>query len=171
MNVGKKFEADFEKSVPNDILLYRLHDPAQSFGRENSNLRFSLKNEFDFILYNPESRNLYALELKTVEGNSISFERDKSQKGRIHFHQIEGLKKWDQYNGTICGFIIEFRKSTTTIFIPISDFEILINSTTKKSISLDDITTSNINYCIIPQSKIRTRYRYDIQSFLDKTSN
>lgn len=171
MNSGKIFEADFEKSVPTDVLIYRLHDPAQSFGINSSKLRFSLKNHFDYLLYNPTTRNLYALELKTVKENSISFERCKTDKGEIHYHQIEGLKKLDKYDGTICGLVIEFRKSTTTVFLSISDFEKLISVIDKKSISLNDIYNSGLNYVIIPQKKLRTRYRYDVKSFLDITSN
>lgn len=171
MNAGKIFESDFEKSVPDNVLLYRLHDPAQSFGINSRKLRFSLKNSFDFILFNPVSRNLYALELKTVKDNSISFERCKTDKGKIHLHQIEGLRKWDMYDGTICGIIIEFRKTPTTVFVKISDFEKLISITNKKSISLNDIMNSGLDYVVIPQKKLRTRYRYDIQSFLNITSN
>ena len=170
MNSGKAFEADFGKSIPNNILLYRLHDPAQSFGINSNKLRFSHKNSFDYLLYYPTTRNLYALELKTVKGNSISFERCKDDKGEIHYHQISGLKNWDQYEGTICGFVIEFRKSSITIFIDISNFEKLISSINKKSISLNDIINSGLDYVVIPQRKLRTRYRYDIESFLDKTS-
>ena len=85
--VGKVFENNFKKSMPDYALLYRLPDAAQSFGK-SSNLRFSNKNPFDFILFDSKWKILYALELKSVKGKSISFERTKEDKGDIHYHQI-----------------------------------------------------------------------------------
>lgn len=104
-NTGKRFEADFKKSVPSYALLYRLPDSAQAFGG-SSNLRFSSKNPFDYLIWNSKSHILYALELKTVAGKSISFERNKEEHGEIHWHQVEGLNKWNKYDGIVCGFII-----------------------------------------------------------------
>ena len=98
MNKGKLFEQQLSKSIPDYALLYRLPDPAQSFGGEN-NLRFSAKNPFDFLLWDSLKHRLYAIEAKTVDGKSISFERTKEDKGIIHLHQINGLNKWDKFDG------------------------------------------------------------------------
>ena len=89
-NQGKIFEESIKKSVPDYALLYRLPDAAQSFGG-GSNLRFSQKNPFDFLLWDSYKHILYALEAKTVQGQSISFERNKSEHGEIHYHQISGV--------------------------------------------------------------------------------
>ena len=70
-NIGKIFEAQIAKSMPDYVLLYRLPDSAQSFGN-CKNLRFSNKSPFDFLLWNSREHVLYALELKTVKGKSIS---------------------------------------------------------------------------------------------------
>lgn len=165
-NQGKRFEEDIGKSIPDYALLHRLPDPPQSFGG-SSNLRFSRKNPFDFILWDSHSHILYALEMKTVQDNSISFERYSDENRIIHKHQIDGLNKWNQYDGIVCGFVIEFRKSETTIFIDIDSFNKLIVLITKKSFNIKDLDDNAIPYLIIPQTKKRTRYVYDIEYFLN----
>ncbi len=166
-NTGKRFEADFKKSVPSYALLYRLPDSAQAFGG-SSNLRFSSKNPFDYLMWDSKKHILYALELKTVAGKAISFERSKEENREIHRHQIEGLNKWNEYDGIICGFIIEFRQIETTVFIDIESFNTLIDKVDKKSFNIDDIVNSGLPYFIIPQKKQRTRYIYDIDSLLSQ---
>lgn len=164
-NIGKRFEADFKKSVPPYALLYRLPDSAQAFGG-SGNLRFSRKNPFDFLLWDSNSHILFALEMKTVGSKFISFEREKNEKGIIHYHQIKGLNEWNKYDGIICGFIIEFRKLEKTIFLEIQQFNKLVNSIEKKSFTLNDLENNQINYYTITQKKLRTRYTYDLNSFL-----
>lgn len=166
-NVGKIFEQDFQKSVPDYALLYRLPDSAQSFC-ENKNLRFSRKNPFDYLLWDSERHILYALEMKTVKGKSISFERNKDENREIHYHQIQGLNDWNRFDGITCGFIIEFRQIETTVFIDIDSFNSLILAIDKKSFNIQDLNDFNIKYQIIGQKKQRTRYLYDIDTFLDR---
>lgn len=167
INTGKRFEADFKKSVPSYALLYRLPDSAQAFGG-NSHLRFSSKKPFDYLMWDSKEHILYALELKTVAGKAISFERNKEENREIHWHQIEGLNKWNKYDGIVCGFIIEFRKIEKTVFIDINEFNKLINSITKKSFNFDDLAIYKIDYKIIGQVKVRTRYKYKIDEFLNQ---
>lgn len=170
VNVGKVFEGQLKKSIPSYALLYRLPDSAQSFGG-SSKLRFSSKNPFDFLIWDSQKHKLYAIEAKTVANKSISFERNKDESKEIHYHQIEGLNKWDEYDGITCGFMIEFRAIETTIFINIKDFNILINAIDKKSFNIDDLDNNNIHYEIISQQKARTRYTYDLDKFLKTTKN
>lgn len=165
MNPGKVFEMQVGKSVPNYALLYRLHDSAQSFGG-SSKLRFSSKNPFDFILWDSKRHILYALELKTVKEKSISFERQNGDDGNIHLHQIEGLMEWSRYDGIICGFIIEFRELETTFFIRVNDLKELMDKIPKKSFNMNDLCEHKIPHIIIPQKIARTRYTYDLDSFL-----
>ena len=169
-NVGKVFEEQIKKSAPDYALLYRLPDDAQSFDR-NSSLRFSKKNPFDFLLWDSKRHILYALETKTVKNKSISFERNKGEKKEIHYHQIKDLNDWNKYDGIICGFIIEFREIETTIFLEISDFNILISKITKKSFTLNDLIENDIPYLVISQMKKRTRYIYDMDGFLSQIKN
>ena len=169
MNQAKIFERQLSKSMPNYALLYRLPDPAQSFGGKN-NLRFSAKNPFDFILWDSMKHILYALEAKTVAGKSISFERAKGDKGVIHLHQIAGLNKWNAYDGITCAFVIEFREIPKTIFLEIGQMNKIINTVPKKSFSFDDLAKYDIRYTIINQTKGRTRYTYDFDEFLKTNS-
>ena len=167
MNIGKVFEGCIHKSIPDYALLYRLPDSAQSFGG-GKNLRFSKKNPFDFLMWDSVAHILFALELKTVQGKSISFERDKSNTGIIHLHQIEGLSKWSTYDGIVAGFIIEFRAAEKTIFIKISDFIELTNQIPKKSFRIEDLDKYKIPYLLIPQTKLRKNYKYDIDHFIEE---
>lgn len=166
-NIGKIFESCIQKSVPDYALMYRLPDSAQVFGG-NSKLRFSRKNPFDYILWDSKRFKLFALELKTKSKHSISFERSKDESGDIHYHQIKGLRQWNQYNGIVCGFIIEFRDLETTFFLDIESFDKLIQKINKKSFTLDDLRDNNIPYIVIPQTKLRTRYSYDLEDFLNR---
>lgn len=167
-NYGKIFEESFKKSVPDSCLYYRLPDAAQSFGGSNK-LRFSIKNPFDCILYAPFLGVLYALELKTVKGKSITFEIDKNDKKEIHLHQIEGLNKWAKYDGICAGFVIEFRELEKTVFLPIESFNKLVCIVGKKSFNFADIENSSLPYSIIEQTKLRTRYIYNIEKFLKES--
>lgn len=166
MNVGKKFETQFVKYAPDYALIHRMPDSAQSFGR-SQNLRFSRKNPFDFQIWDSRNGTLYALELKSKSGKSISFERTKSDKGDIHYHQIEGLRLWGSYNGIVAGLIVEFRDLEKTIFIDIHDFDTLLSAIDKKSFNLDDLDKNDISYMVIPQEKLRENYKYDLDYFLN----
>lgn len=170
MNKGKDFELDFKKSVPKYALLYRLPDAAQAFSYSN-NLRFSRKNPFDFLLWNSKRHMLFAIEIKTVAGKSISFERNKNEDGDIHYHQIKGLNEWNKYDGITCGFIIEFRAIKQTLFININEFNKLINAITKKSFNFNDLNNYKIQYYSIGREKVRTRYKYHVDEFLTTIKN
>ena len=168
-NEGKIFEQDIIKSVPDYVGVVRMPDAAQSFFK-NSNLRFSNKNPYDYLLWCPNSLTLYALELKTVKGKSISFERSKDEHGEIHYHQIVGLNNVDRIGECVCGFIIEFRELETTVFIHIQDFLKLQEVIPKKSFNFKDLTDYNVKYIIIKQTLLRSHYRYDIDAFLKETA-
>lgn len=165
-NTGKVFEQSIQQCIPKYAFLYRLPDAAQAFGKSTA-LRFSIKNPFDYLLWDSMHHRLFALELKTVKSKSISFERGSGENGIIHHHQIVGLNKWNKYDGIICGFIIEFRESDTTIFLDISDFNKLLEIIDKKSFTLNDLSNNDIPYLVIFQKKKRTRFTYDIDAFLN----
>ena len=169
VNIGKTFEKDFVKCVPEHVGVIRIPDPAQSFTKCTS-LRFTRKNPYDFILWNPKTYTLYALELKTVKGKSISFERTKEENGEIHLYQIEGLKKISDVGNCVCGFVIEFRELAKTIFLNIDDFLKLQETINKKSFNISDLEANNIPYAIIEQRLLKTHSRYDVGQFLIDTA-
>lgn len=167
MNQGKIFENAIKASVPDGVFIYRLPDAAQSFAK-SSNLRFSRKNPCDYFIYDAhKTRILFALELKTVKGKSISFERNKEEQKTIHYHQITGLTEWNKFENIVCGFLIEFRAIETTIFLDISDFNRLLEETEKKSFTIADLDNMGLPYLVIPQELKRTRYSYDLSPLLN----
>lgn len=72
MNEGKRFERDFQASVPPDAWCYRLRDSPVSYygGSGAEGIRFAQSNLCDFVLY--RAPTLYLLELKTVGTPSAS---------------------------------------------------------------------------------------------------
>lgn len=164
-NIGKIFEQNWKKSIPDGIFYYRPPDSAQSFGT-NQNLRFSAKSPCDCFMFNGDF--LYTLELKSVGTRSISFEREKTDKGVIHKHQIDNLIKFSSFNKVISGFIFDYRLSNVTYFCSIGDFIYMIDNLDKKSFNEGDL----LEWCnpiVIKKKKLRTNYRYDIQNFMEQS--
>lgn len=167
-NSGKIFEDDFKSSIPDYCFYHRLKDPPQSFNQSKNNLRFSLKNPCDAMIFDTKNRKFYTLELKTTKNSSISFEdiniKEKQQNKMIHKHQIESLLKFSKYNHVISGFIFNFRneKNNTqvTYFQNINNFINMINSINKKSFNQKDL--SRFSSIIITGEKKRIRYKWDL---------
>ena len=116
------------------------------------------------MMYNGE--NLFCVELKTVAGSSISFERNKKEKGKIHYYQINYLKKASKCLNTIAGLVIDFRKPDHTYFLNIIEWDVLINSITKKSFNESDLLKF-AHPILINKEKLRVNYRYDIIRFME----
>ncbi len=145
--------------MPNDVYYHRIKDAASSFGG-GQKTRFSLKNGFDCMMY--KYPTLIALELKSNEGTSINFSLDRKKSANIKASQIEGLTIASKYK-IKSGLLLNFRKTKTTYYIDISDFNRFTKETTKKSINEKDL----IEYgaIVVKQTLKKVRYRYDI-SFL-----
>ena len=116
--------------------------------------------------------HFFCLELKTVAGKSISFEKTKAKedkpkedKGEIHYHQIEYLKNCSQYQNIIPGLIIDFRGVDNTWFLHINQWDTLINSITKKSFNESDLLAYS-HPILISKKKLKVNYRYDINKFI-----
>ena len=173
-NVGKKFEESWKKSVPEDVYYLRLHDSANSFNQNSSTLRFSMKSPYDNLLFDGKTRTLYCLELKSAEGKSMSFEREKgdNKTANIKHHQIESLTKASKYNGMVVGLILNFRfedKDTEmTYFQSITDFNRMIGDLTKKSFNIIDLL--KYNPVRIEQTKKKVNYTYNVAKFLEDTA-
>lgn len=161
-NVGKVFEDNWKKSCPNWLFVYRPPDASQSFDM-SSKLRFSKKSPCDYFLYNGE--RLWAIELKSVAGTSISFEREKEDNGVIHFYQVENLKNFSEYKNVISGFLVDFRGSDNTYFLNIKEWDDLINSIDKKSFNETDLLKF-ANPILIDKKKLKVNYRYNVEKFL-----
>lgn len=107
----------------------------------------------------------FCLELKTVAGKSISFERTKKDKGVIHYHQIEYLKSCLNFKNIISGLIIDFRGTDNTWFLNIYEWDDLINSITKKSFNESDLLFYS-HPILISKKKLKVNYRYDVEKFI-----
>ena len=162
-SVGKVFEENWKKSVPENIWIYRPPDAAQSFN-QSSKLRFSQKSPCDYMMF--DGYHFFCLELKSVAGKSISFERTKNDKGEIHYHQIEYLKSCLNYKNIIPGLIIDFRETDNTWFLNIKEWDDLINSISKKSFNESDLISYS-HPILISKKKLKVNYRYNIQQFID----
>lgn len=157
MNTGKQFEENFKKSIPEDTYYLRLHDSSIGFDIENSTQRFALKSPYDSILY--RKGRMYALELKSVKDGAISH---AGSSPKIKEHQIKELIKASQY-GIIAGFVLNFRNTENTYFLPIAHFEFLRQNSTKKSFNEKDIEGISVK---IPHRKLKVNYRYDLTALV-----
>ena len=111
---------------------------------------------------------LYTLELKSVRTKSISFEREKTDKGIIHKHQIDNLLKFSTYNNVVSGFLFDFRLSNRTYFCMIEEFVNMINKLDKKSFNEKDLYEW-CNPIEIEKKKLKVNYRYNGGKFLEDT--
>ena len=165
-SVGKTFEDNFKKSIPDYLLSYRPPDSAQGFDVGASNkLRFSRHSPCDLMIFDG-TRNLFlTLELKTFQG-SCSFERTKEEKGIIHHYQIKSLKDFAQYERVISGLVLDFRSTGNTYFLNINQWDEFISHIEKKSFNEKDLL-AYADPILIEKRKLKVNYRYDIESFLN----
>ncbi len=164
-NPGKMFEEDFRNSVPDDVKCDRLADPSVSFAYgqnkdkniKDNPIRFSKQNPYDFILYRRPKQ--ICLELKSTQGTSFQY---KGKSRTIKKHQIQGLIDASKYCDA--GFLLNFRRTETTYYLPIQAFIELTDNMEKMSINEKDVARCAI---IIPSKKKITRYTYDINALFD----
>ena len=116
-----------------------------------------------------DGHHFFCLELKSVAGKSISFERDKKDKGVIHYHQIEYLKSCLSYQNAIPGLLIDFRGTDNTWFLHIKEWDDLINSIDKKSFNESDLLSYS-HPTLISKKKLKVNYRYDVDKFIQDTT-
>lgn len=168
-NVGKVFEEQFKKSVPDNILLIRLNDSPQAF-KKSDLTRFTPKNPFDYICFNTRTRTLFCLELKSTSNKYMTFEdiySDEEQNSMIHKHQTLGLLKCSDYSNVIAGFLLNFRfeDKELTYFIEVNKFQEMCESINKKSFNLMDLVlygAKKINGC-----KKRTRWIWNLDELFE----
>lgn len=109
--------------------------------------------------------HFFCLELKSVAGKSISFERTKKDNGVIHYHQIEYLKSCLNYKNIIPGLIIDFRGTGNTWFLHIDQWDGLITSIAKKSFNESDLLSYSYPL-LISKKKLQVNYRYDVDKLI-----
>lgn len=158
MNTGKIFENNFKKSIPEDVYYLRLHDSSIGFDIENSTQRFALKSPYDCILYT--KGKMYCLELKSTKSKAISYAGSSPM---IKENQIKELIRASGF-GCHAGFILNFRDTNNTYYLPIAQFDFLRNTSSKKSMNEKDIKDISI---LIPSKKLKVNYRYNLSELIE----
>ena len=152
-NIGKIFEEEIKKSFPKDIYYFKITDAAIGFDITSSKQRFSRKSPYDYFLC--KNGHMMALECKCTEGTSIN---------NIEDHQVEELKKVFENGKAIAGFLLCFRKSEKTYFVPIMKYIEWKENCNKKSINEKDTIGIGIE---IPGKKKHVYYSWDLTILLE----
>ena len=151
-NQGKLFENDFKTSVPDNVVFIRLKDAGG--WSKSQDLRFTPKNECDAIMY--KNPNIYLLEFKSHKGKSLPF-------SCISDKQAQSLNDLSKYEGVISGYIVNFRDLEATYFVYADDVMDYMMYSDRSSIPVAWCELKGIK---INQFKKRTRYAYDVESFV-----
>lgn len=157
MNLGKRFEQNFKRSVPDNIFYYRFRDGSSSWGG-NDKVRFQQTNICDCFMFDGDY--LYLLELKSTKGKSLPFNNIKE-------HQIKDLLWASDYANTICGLVIEFSELSECYFIEISQLKEFYDKTNRKSIPVDYLREKGIK---IEIKKLKVNNRFNISKFVKEVS-
>lgn len=158
-NEGKKFEEDIKNSIPDYAWIYRLKDGSANIGttstNKNSKVRFQCHNISDFLLMG--ETYLIVLELKSHKGKSIPFNCIRNtqitEMEKIHHKKIK------------CYFFFNFSDISETYAIESHKIAEYMKMSNRKSFSYDWCMENGIK--VIAKKK-RTRYKYDLDSFLKK---
>lgn len=155
MNPGKQFENDVKKSVPAGVYYLRLHDSANGFRDARSDcLRFAVKSPYDMVLC--RKGQMYCLELKSTSGKAFSFNGSNPM---IKKDQIIQLHNALVIGGAVAGFLLNFRETDETYWIPVDLFEEFMRVTEKCSMNIREVRDYGLR---VPQKKLRVHNRYDL---------
>ena len=157
MNNGKRFEQNFRKSIPDspNIYYYRLKDGTASWSND-SKTRFQSNNIADSFLFC--YGKLLILELKAHKGKSIPL-------NCIRKNQVDGMTEASCKQNVLPFLVVYFSDVERCFALPIQGYNLFVASFNRKSIPLDYFVTNGIE---INVEKLRSNYRYDIETFLDE---
>lgn len=159
-NLGKKFEENFKKSVPEYIFFYRFRDSGSAYYGGNQQLRFSSSNIADCLIQDPFS-GLHLIELKNHKGKSIPLSCIIGNKTKKK--QIEDLYEANKYSGVYSSIIVFFCDVERCFELSINDFIEFINKEDRKSIPIEYFEKYG---CEIKVEKLKTNYRFNIEEWL-----
>lgn len=148
-NEGKKFEEDFRVSAESfsDIDVTRHYDPVGRFA--------GVRNICDFTLYLQPSN--FHLELKSTFENTLNF------KSAISNTQWDGLREKIGKPGVFPGFLINYANHEEVYFIHMRTALLMKTMEFKKSIHIEEARERGVR---LDSEKRRTRFNYDVKSFL-----
>lgn len=157
MNLGKRFEQNFKKSVSEDIYYYRFKDGTANFnGARNENVRFQAKNMCDILLY--DMPVLFFLELKHHKGSSIPF-------SAIRKNQIDELFDASFYNGVCAGFIVYFGDKEKCYFADACKIKVFVDRSERKSIPISWFEKEGIE---IEVKQLKVNHSFNVKKFVDE---
>lgn len=154
-STGKRFEENFKKSIPKEVLYYRFKDSTNNWGKNSNKIRFTSSNIADCMVY--DGKLLFILELKSTKGKSLPI-------SNVREHQIADLVWASAYKNVLSGFVIEFSDVNEVYFIDIKSFIIFFTKNKRKSLPIDYCAEKGTK---IGVKKLRTNSRYDIEGFLN----
>lgn len=169
---GKRFEADFQASIPEHIFSYRLRDAAGWSNAENT--RFTPSNICDTIInYNG---NLFLCELKSVALKSMPLGNlgipkevlnKKTGIKSLVYTKLDKMIEAGNKTNTKAVYIINFRGVNKTYIIEAKHFKEIFIRSGKKSISLDDVIQSG-NGILMQSTLKKVRYSYKVLEALQE---
>lgn len=172
MNTGKRFEADWKASVPEDAWYLRLKDsPATFYGGAQEGVRFSADNICDSLLF--RAPVLYLVELKTVGTPSASLEsmfgKFDPARGRWKKQKhLEDMANAAQRPGIAALVVINFRARGVTYAVPaeaVLDFMRLTLDGGRRSIPPAWCAEHGV---LVGQRQLRVNWRYDVAGMMER---
>lgn len=160
-NLGKVFEENFKKSVPDDYFCYRFRDSAGTWGG-NENLRFTPSNIADYMIH--DYNTLYLVETKNHKGKSIPLSCIVGNKTKEK--QIEDLYIANTYVGVSSHLIVFFCDVEKCYSLGINKLREFIILGERKSIPISYFEKFGIE---IEVKKLKTNYRYNIEKWIYDT--
>lgn len=158
-NRGKQFEEQIEKaflSVP-ETSCVRLIDPQGG--------QSGVANICDYICFHYPHE--YFVECKSFYGNRLCIHTNnpKNKYGAISNTQWEGMLKQSKIPGVIAGVYAWYIDYDLTLFIPIQTLQ-RVYEEGYKSVNIKNLEILNNEYYIIPGTKRRVLFDYDLNGFI-----
>ena len=145
-NPGKEFEQDIKASFPPDCFVERYKDDTAGF--------HGVCNPADFRVYRYPLT--FLIECKSHKGKSLPL-------AKIRMNQLKEMLKAVVHKGVYGGYIINYRELGETYYLRAQNVKDFMEMSNRKSIPVDFCRQCAIR---IPQELKRTRYKYDIESWL-----
>ena len=160
-NLGKIFEDNWKKSIPDHMFYYRFRDSASSYYGGNDNLRFSITNIADCLVFN--GNELFLFELKNHKGKSIPLTAIIGKKSKEK--QINDLVDASCKIRVSCYLVVFFCDVERCFALDINDLYYFLKNEDRKSIPITYFEEDGIE---IPIKKLKTNYRYDLNVLIGK---
>lgn len=110
-------------------------------------------------MFDDNTKTLFLVECKSTKSTSIPLTM-------LRENQISGLLEADKHN-LIAGLLVNFRNDNNdTFFVTIQSFVNMMETLNKKSFNIKDL--ENIDAIRIMSSKKRTRYKYNVENFINE---